>query len=704
MKKTDPGGNEIIYQYDKENNIIRTDRKEITRDRVTNDIVSSRHFAETSIYDQLNRVTEKTNNLGNKVKYFYDSRNNIVKIIDPLDNATEIQYDLFNRLIETRQYLHQYIAGEREEPVNTRYTHNQFDFRTQQTDALGRATQFIYDSSGRQISSVLPDESADLISYDRMGNVILYKNRLGLQKIFNYDELNRNIELQVDTSTLADGEEIFGTINFKTMYDGAGRVLKLENDNIITEFIYNSIGWNLEERTSFKPLEGITFPPAVSIKRQFNNSSSQVGLIYPSNRKIEYVRDILERIIAIRQTQKGNAYPGNNASSENYTIAEIEYEGLQRKKIIRANNTTTEYKYDFGARVIEINHAINNNSFLNLQFLYDALGSMKLQVEAADDFETTQFYKHDSLGRLTKATATDIAETINLSILPASQLPIPEPIPYYQGQINALLPDGTLPEQRNYTYDKVENRERALLNGIENTYLLNKLDQYEIINTDSFDYNKNGNLKQNAGFTYSYNHLNQLSKFKKTGGNEVSFLYDALGRFCARLENGETSAMVYDGHNLLEEYENSLLKSSVVSNSGQDNLLVNSKDGNELYFYPDLNKSVRYLFNGEAKFNFYQYDDFGNILNSLITNDENQFRFGGKRFLSEVNKYDFIYRTYDPVIGRFIQRDPKGFVDGTNIYAFVRNNPLSMTDPFGTQSRDEVKDGNSGQQLWSCYL
>lgn len=43
--------------------------------------------------------------------------------------------------------------------------------------------------------------------------------------------------------------------------------------------------------------------------------------------------------------------------------------------------------------------------------------------------------------------------------------------------------------------------------------------------------------------------------------------------------------------------------------------------------------------------------------------------------------------SYDPTIGRFIQRDPIGYDDGMNLYQFVQSNPLRHVDPDGRQSR-----------------
>lgn len=42
--------------------------------------------------------------------------------------------------------------------------------------------------------------------------------------------------------------------------------------------------------------------------------------------------------------------------------------------------------------------------------------------------------------------------------------------------------------------------------------------------------------------------------------------------------------------------------------------------------------------------------------------------------------------TYHPTTGRFLERDPDGYVDGMNRYEYVRDNPITRTDPLGTQS------------------
>gem|GEM_PF-4890066 len=78
----------------------------------------------------------------------------------------------------------------------------------------------------------------------------------------------------------------------------------------------------------------------------------------------------------------------------------------------------------------------------------------------------------------------------------------------------------------------------------------------------------------------------------------------------------------------------------------------------------------------------YRYGAFG----ELIAGDggiANNILFSGKRYDSASGLYYFGARYYDASSGRFISRDPMGYIDGPNEYVLAMNNPLLWIDPYG---------------------
>ncbi|MBX3405075.1 MAG: hypothetical protein KF699_16830 [Phycisphaeraceae bacterium] len=58
--------------------------------------------------------------------------------------------------------------------------------------------------------------------------------------------------------------------------------------------------------------------------------------------------------------------------------------------------------------------------------------------------------------------------------------------------------------------------------------------------------------------------------------------------------------------------------------------------------------------------------------------------------------YQVRHRVYDPHAGRWLQRDPAGFVDGMNLYEYCMGGPGAYTDPMGLDAIDDIIETGAG--------
>ncbi len=61
----------------------------------------------------------------------------------------------------------------------------------------------------------------------------------------------------------------------------------------------------------------------------------------------------------------------------------------------------------------------------------------------------------------------------------------------------------------------------------------------------------------------------------------------------------------------------------------------------------------------------------------------NSVGYCGYIFNEDSGLYTVRFRTYSPTLGRWLERDPAGYVDGANLYQSVGGSPLSRNDPDG---------------------
>ncbi|HST64337.1 MAG TPA: SpvB/TcaC N-terminal domain-containing protein [Mycobacteriales bacterium] len=81
-----------------------------------------------------------------------------------------------------------------------------------------------------------------------------------------------------------------------------------------------------------------------------------------------------------------------------------------------------------------------------------------------------------------------------------------------------------------------------------------------------------------------------------------------------------------------------------------------------------------------------------------------RYRYTGRERDEESGLYQMGARYYAPWLGRWTSPDPAGTADGPNRYAYVRGNPLRLTDPTGTAGDDpdprRLPGGPMDPQRW----
>jgi RHS repeat-associated protein len=198
----------------------------------------------------------------------------------------------------------------------------------------------------------------------------------------------------------------------------------------------------------------------------------------------------------------------------------------------------------------------------------------------------------------------------------------------------------------------------------------------------------NGNtLTDASGKSYTWDFENRLTQavVPGTNGGTTTFKYDPFGRRIQKSGPLGTTNYLYDGHNDIEEVDSS---GNVLARYTQgpriDQPLAELRSGTTSFYQQDALRSVTSLSNAAgALANTYTFDSFGKLTASTgaLTN---LFQYTARESDPETGLYYYRERYYDLSAGRFVSEDPVRFGSGdVDFYAYVRNHPQNVGDPFG---------------------
>ena len=242
---------------------------------------------------------------------------------------------------------------------------------------------------------------------------------------------------------------------------------------------------------------------------------------------------------------------------------------------------------------------------------------------------------------------------------------------------------------QSFSYDAVGNR-------LNNASLHNAGNQLTEDAGFTYQYDNNGNLTRKTVKTsgvhtdYTYDAENRLVKVEEfaagatTPAATSTYRYDGLGRRIEKVGNGQTRRYVYDGEDILLEYDGTnTLQARYTHGPGIDEPVAMTRGTATYFFHQDGLGSVTDLTDSTAStVKTYSYDAWGNILQQTGTS-ENPYTYSGREFDAETELYYYRSRYYDPRTGRFLQPDSIGLDGGINLYSYVEGNPTTYIDPLG---------------------
>ncbi|HEV2806741.1 MAG TPA: RHS repeat-associated core domain-containing protein [Chthoniobacterales bacterium] len=512
-------------------------------------------------------------------------------------------------------------------------------------DARGNLYYYGHDYLGRQTSIVYPDYSSEWFHYDLANNMDTFTNRERAVQTFEHDNRNRQTHYYWDSWPAYTMHERWMS------YDERGNprhVWTEGQDTTDMEYDWRNRKKSETQRNAGRPFRTIGYT--------YDADSNRKSMTYPSGFVLNYEYDSRNQLW--RELDGAGVFA-------TYTY---DTSGNRRTRSLR-NGTVSNYTPDALNRMKAVVHLKGGTTLGRFDYNYDTVGRVKAVKRDFMRGDFYQYYLDDQL-----KTAQYDAYNVDLDS------------PWDAQNATTLA------------YDANGNRTAQSNTASPNySYDVNNLNQYTSVNGAVPGYDVLGNLAHYDGWAYGYNRQNHLTD-AVNGGTALYFYYDGLDRQILRYENGQWIFSVWDGTDLIEEYDiNGQLMHSYVHGAGTDEMIQRFDPGanpNRIWYYQDAQGSTTHLADdsGTVK-ESYKYPPANSGKPSIFdangqpiqsSNFGNRFLYTGREYYKDGGFYDYRNRTYLPSLGRFLQPDPIGFAgDPVNLYRYCGNDPADNFDPLG---------------------
>ena len=691
----------------------------------------------------------------------YDDNGNIQAVIDPLGNETDFGFDVRNRKIsEQRPLVTDAVSGLQSRPLlQTAYDYVGNVVWT--CDARGNATVMTYDEANHLLTTTqpfvwiygqnTPAQPVTTRTYDLAGNLKSVTDPNGHITGYTYDFLNRltdTTDANLNTTTRgydADGNQNYitdGYTAYTMAFDGLHRRVSITDlHQKATVFTYDGV--NLVHR-----VDALNQTTSYSYDRR--NQLTGAAYQNRANDDQTITRDFCEAITSVTETGYGGA-----------TTVGYGYDACRRLTSETSNGVTHAYTLDLGGNRRRVQYgALPGSAGRSITCAYDSLNRLSTLTEGS----RTTTYGYDLNGNVATKTLPDTEvvtttyDALNRVMAEQDRSPIGLLYNYlslcdaagnlkFSSEQTSAVPMRTLvldydvgdrlttettldfmnrnQEVVSYDYDKSGNRLHKTVTaaGITTTTTLtyNTLDQLtgysdNLGDNATYVYDLNGNMTSvtvnGSSDTYGWDYENRLISVTKgtTGAlGTHSYIYDYRGRRVSRTEpqgggSSQTTNIVFSGGTSGQEYANSALTVDYVRGSdwggGVGGILYTMRSNAPSFDHYDRRGDVVAQTNASGAITFQaSYEAEGTHPISFGSTPDRQKANTKEEDPTKLVNEGLRYR--DLATNTFLSRDPALFVDGANLYAYVRENPWTHFDPEGLATEEERKSaaGEYGAQV-----